>query len=82
MGAARRALGIAYDYAYLFHIEPRFKMSYGTYLAAPRWARIVFHLSGIVGSPLGLAAAAVLVAGAREPGDRWKIVISVHWQVR
>lgn len=57
-----RALGIAYDYAYLFHVEPRFKMCYGTYLAAPRWARIVFHLSGIVGSPLGLATAAVLVA--------------------
>jgi hypothetical protein len=62
--AVGHALAIGYDYAYLFHIEPRFKMSYGTYLAAPRWARIVFHLSGALGSPLGLATAAVLVAGA------------------
>jgi hypothetical protein len=46
------ALGIRYEYAYLLGIEPRFKMRYGTYLAAPRWARIVLHLSGCVGSPL------------------------------
>ncbi len=56
-----RALGIGYDYAYLFCIEPRFKMSYGSYLAAPRWARVVFHLSGTLGSPVGLATAAILI---------------------
>ena len=44
-------LGVRYEYVYLRGIEPRFKMRYGTYLAAPRWARIVVHLSGTVGSP-------------------------------
>jgi len=46
-------LGIRYAYAYLLGPEPRFKMRYGTYIAAPRAARIVFHLSGTVGSPIG-----------------------------
>ncbi len=46
------AVGVRYDYAYLRSGEPRFKMRYGTYLAAPRAARIAFHLSGTVGSPL------------------------------
>ncbi|MGH7947919.1 MAG: hypothetical protein ACREQF_01680 [Candidatus Binataceae bacterium] len=75
-----RALGIAYDYAYLFHVEPRFKMSFGTYLAAPRWARITFHLSGIVGSPLGLAAAAVLVGGTlpATAGFMWIVLWLVN----
>jgi hypothetical protein len=47
-------LGIGYDYAYLFYIEPRFKLTYGKYLAAPRWARVIFHLAGMIGSPIGL----------------------------
>ncbi|MGH7934138.1 MAG: hypothetical protein ACREQN_13385, partial [Candidatus Binataceae bacterium] len=46
-------VGIDYEYAYLYHVEPRFKMDYGKYLAAPQWARIVLHLMGMVGSPLG-----------------------------
>jgi len=46
------ALGIRYDYAYLRGGEPRFKMRYGTYLAAPRATRIALHLSGTIGSPL------------------------------
>jgi len=45
-------LGVRYEYAYLFGIEPRFKMQYGTYLAASRPARIGLQLSGCVGSPL------------------------------
>jgi hypothetical protein len=57
------ALGVRYDYAYLRAGEPRFKMRYGTYLAAPRLARISFHLSGTVGSPL----AAWLVGGIAGP---------------
>jgi hypothetical protein len=47
-------LGVSYDYAYLYHVEPRFKMTYGKYLAAPRWARIMLHLAGTIGSPLGV----------------------------
>jgi len=54
-------LGINSDYAYLERGEPRFKIRFGTYLAQPRWKRIVFHLSGIVGSPLGLACSAALI---------------------
>jgi len=46
-------LGVEYEYAYLYGVEPRFKMRFGDYLAAPRWARIVLHLSGTIGSPLG-----------------------------
>ena len=47
-------LGITYDYAYLYHWEPRFKTNYGKYLAASRSWRIIFHLAGMIGSPLGL----------------------------
>jgi hypothetical protein len=46
-------LGIDYEYVYLFGVEPRFKMRYGDYMAAPRWARVVLHLAGTVGAPLG-----------------------------
>ena len=51
--AAGRVLGIGYDYAYLYGIEPRLKMKYGSYLAAPRWARALLHLAGTLGSPVG-----------------------------
>ena len=56
------ALGISYDYAYLRGIEPRFKMRYGTYVAAPRWVRIALHISGMVGSPLAAWLVGRLVA--------------------
>lgn len=57
------SLGVHYEYAYLHGVEPRFKMRYGTYLAAPRWRRIIVHLSGMVGSPL----AARLVSQLTRP---------------
>lgn len=47
-------LGVGYEYAYFNHAEPRFKMRFGDYIAAPRWARIVLHFSGTIGSPLGV----------------------------
>jgi hypothetical protein len=46
-------LGIRYAYAYLLGPEPRFKMRFGTYIAVPRSTRIIFHLSGTLGSPFG-----------------------------
>lgn len=46
-------LGIGYEYAYLYGVEPRFKMRFGEYLAKPRYARLLLHLSGMIGSPLG-----------------------------
>ena len=47
-------LGVGYEYVYFNGAEPRFKMRFGDYLAAPRWARILLHLSGTLGSPLGV----------------------------
>ena len=52
-------LGVEYEYAYLYGVEPRFKMRFGDYIAAPRWARIVLHLSGTIGSPIGVWLAIV-----------------------
>jgi hypothetical protein len=68
-------LGVGYEYAYFFNAEPRFKMRFGDYLAAPRWARIVLHLSGTIGSPLG--AWLVLIC---LPSDL-RIAIDVGWAI-
>ena len=46
-------LGVRYDYAYLYGIEPRFKMRFGQYLAQPRYVRLLLHVSGTIGSPTG-----------------------------
>jgi len=46
-------LGVRYEYAYLYGIEPRFKLCFGQYLAQPRYARLLLHLSGTIGSPIG-----------------------------
>ncbi len=64
--AAGTALGVGYDYVFLQGVEPRFKMSFGSYLAAPRWKRVVLHLSGTVGSPLA-AIIAARITGAELP---------------
>jgi hypothetical protein len=69
------ALGVEYEYVYLYNFEPRFKMRFGDYIAAPRWARILLHLSGTIGSPLG--AWLVLVC---LPADL-KIAIVVCWVI-
>jgi hypothetical protein len=45
-------VGVSYSYFFVFGIEPRFKMRYGTYLAAEPWRRVLLHLAGTVGSPL------------------------------
>ena len=46
------ALGIHYSYAYLWKGEPRFKLQFGSYLAAPVRRRALLHLSGTLGTPL------------------------------
>jgi hypothetical protein len=56
-------LGVEYEYAYLYNLEPRFKMRFGDYIAAPRWARILLHLSGTIGSPLGAWLAMICLPG-------------------
>ena len=53
-------MGIRYSYAYLWGIEPRFKMRFGTYLATGRWRRVALHLSGTIGSPLALLSISIL----------------------
>jgi hypothetical protein len=68
-------LAIQYEYAYFNGAEPRFKMRFGDYLAAPRWARIVLHLSGMIGSPLGAWLAMVCL-----PSDL-RIAIDVGWAI-
>ncbi len=61
--AAGVVLGVRYEDAYLRGVEPRFKMRYGSYLAAPRPARILLGLAGCLGSPL----AAFVVARLARP---------------
>ena len=68
-------LGVAYEYAYLYNAEPRFKMRFGDYLAAPRWARILLHLSGTIGSPLGTWLVLICL-----PSDL-RIAIDVCWAI-
>jgi hypothetical protein len=64
------ALGVHYDYAYVYggH-EPRFKLSFGSYLVLTRLKRVVLQISGMVGSPLG-ALVASQIAGASLPAAR------------
>jgi len=61
--AAGRMLGVGYEYAYLKGMEPRFKMEYGSYLSRPRGARVLFHLSGSIGSPAAALAVALFARG-------------------
>jgi hypothetical protein len=57
------ALGVGYEYAYLYGVEPRFKMRFGDYVAAPRPVRVSLHLGGTAGSPIGLWFAAIAIRG-------------------
>ncbi len=52
--AAGSLLGIRYAYSYAQGLEPKFKMRYGSYLAAPRWKRTLTQAAGMVGAPLAL----------------------------
>jgi hypothetical protein len=47
-------LGVRYGYVYLWYVEPRFKLQYGTYLALPAERRVMFHLAGSLGTPIAL----------------------------
>lgn len=47
-------LGVRYSYMYLWYVEPRFKLRYGTYLALPAERRVMFHLAGSLGTPIAL----------------------------
>ena len=56
-------LGVRYSYVYLWYVEPRFKMSFGTYYKLERWQKLVLQLSGSIGTPIAL------LAGWRVLGD-------------
>ncbi|MGH7842456.1 MAG: hypothetical protein ACRETD_11595 [Steroidobacteraceae bacterium] len=57
------AFAVEYDYAYLAGgIEPRFKTSFGSYLALAPLERVLLQLSGMLGSPLGALIAAGIVS--------------------
>jgi hypothetical protein len=62
--AAGTMLGVGYEYGYLYGTEPRFKMKFGRYVAAPRWKRMALHACGMAGSPLGAIVAAWIAADA------------------
>ncbi|MBT3709679.1 MAG: hypothetical protein HOG19_09585 [Gammaproteobacteria bacterium] len=47
-------LGVRYAYVYLWYVEPRFKMTFGTYLAQGRTRQCALHLAGSVGTPIAL----------------------------
>jgi hypothetical protein len=73
------AFRLAFAYAYLWGVEPRFKLKYGTYLAAPRWKRVSYHVSGMLGSPFAWLIVAV-VARPSHPtlsGVLWWLAV-VH----
>jgi hypothetical protein len=63
--SAGTALGVEYDYAYLYGgVEPRFKMNFGSYLALPPLRRALVQLAGAAGSMLGALIAAELFSPA------------------
>ena len=54
-------LGVRYDYAYLWYVEPRFKMRFGSYVALTPRRKILFHLSGGMGTPVALFIAYLVI---------------------
>jgi hypothetical protein len=57
------ALGVEYDYAYLYGgVEPRFKMKFGAYLSLAPFNRALVQFAGTLGSPLGALIATLLCA--------------------
>lgn len=52
-------MGVRYEYAFLWYVEPRFKMRYGTYFVLGPSQRIAFHLAGSIGTPVALLIGAV-----------------------
>lgn len=47
-------LGVRYAYVYLWYIEPRFKMAYGTYMQLGPARQCALHFAGSLGTPAAL----------------------------
>lgn len=77
------ALGMGYAYAYLWRGEPRFKLRFGSYLAAPRWRRVLLHLSGTLGTPIATALCAAVALPSHPLLGRvlaWLVVLHLLFQ--
>ena len=77
------ALGMDYAYAYLWRGEPRFKLRFGGYLAAPRWRRLVLHLSGTLGTPIATVLCSAVAAPSHPTLGRvlaWLAVLHLVFQ--
>lgn len=68
-------LGVRYAYAYLWYVEPRFKMRYSTYLGLSSNARIGLHLAGSLGTPAALLAGCLCADSAGS--TLWTVVIGL-----
>ena len=47
-------LGVRYAYVFLWYVEPRFKMQFGTYQRLEKWKKLALQLSGSIGTPIAL----------------------------
>lgn len=56
-------LGVRYSYVYLWYVEPRFKMQFGTYQKLGRRKKLLLQISGSIGTPIAL------ITGWRVLGD-------------
>ena len=73
-------LGVRYDYAYLWYIEPRFKMQYGSYLILPGERRVLLHLIGSIGTPLAMLIAVPVMMPHYVwlgYGDMWMVLAEI-----
>jgi hypothetical protein len=48
------ALGVRYSYVYLWYVEPRFKMQFGTYHRLSQAKKLSLQLMGSIGTPTAL----------------------------
>jgi len=60
-------LGVRYDYAYLWYIEPRFKMQYGSYFLLTHGQRVLLNLLGSTGTPIAMFIGFIILT----PHNEW-----------
>ncbi|MFT7245166.1 MAG: hypothetical protein ACI82A_002531 [Candidatus Azotimanducaceae bacterium] len=48
-------LGVRYSYVFLWYVEPRFKMQFGSYLARSPGQKMLINAMGSIGTPIALA---------------------------